>query len=98
MLPCGSLTENQEPHGHLVQFYQADEALLTRNVVDFLTDGLKQGDVLLVITTPERNAAFSEGLSESGIDPSTAIRERRLLFADAEQTLRRFMVDGQPDR
>jgi MEDS: MEthanogen/methylotroph, DcmR Sensory domain len=82
----------------LVQFYKADEALLTRNVVDFLTSGLKQGDALLVITTPERNVAFSDGLSESGIDPSTAIRERKLLLADAEQTLRRFMLNGQPDR
>ena len=98
ILPSGSLSENQEPHGHLVQFYKADEALLTRNVVDFLTGGLKQGDALLVITTAERNVAFSDGLSESGIDPSTAIRERKLLFADAEQTLRRFMLNGQPDR
>jgi MEDS: MEthanogen/methylotroph, DcmR Sensory domain len=97
MLPCGSLLDNQEPHGHLVQFYQADDALLTSNVVDFLTDGLKRGDALLVITTPERNAAFTAGLAEAGIDPTTAIRERKLLFADAEQTLRRFMLDGEPD-
>jgi hypothetical protein len=97
MLPCGSLPENQGRHGHLVQFYQADEALLIRNVVDFLMGGLKQGDALLVITTPERNTAFADGLRESGIDPNEAIRERKLLLADAEQTLRRCMVDGQPD-
>jgi hypothetical protein len=97
MLPCGSLPESQEPHGHLVQFYQADEAFLIRNVVDFLIDGWKQGEALLVITTPERHTAFSEGLRESGIDPHAAMRERKLLFADAEQTLRRFMLDGQPD-
>jgi MEDS: MEthanogen/methylotroph, DcmR Sensory domain len=96
--PSGGLSESQEPHRHLVQFYKADEALFARNVVDFLTGGLKRGDALLVITTPERNVAFSDGLSESGIDPSTAIRERKLLLADAEQTLRRFMLNGQPDR
>ena len=97
MLPCGSLPENHEPCGHLVQFYQADEALLTRNVVDFLLEGLKQGEAALVITTPERNAAFAGGLRESGFEPNVAVRERKLLFADAEETLRRFMVDGQPD-
>jgi hypothetical protein len=90
MLPSGSSE-------HLVQFYQADQSLLTKNVVDFLLDGLKQGDALLVITTPERNTAFSTGLSGAGTDPDKAVRERRLLFADAEQTLRRFMVGGQPD-
>ncbi len=97
MLPCGSLPENREPCGHLVQFYQAAEALLTRNVVDFLLEGLKQGEAALVITTPERNAAFADGLRQSGLEPNVAVRERKLLFADAEETLRRFMVDGQPD-
>lgn len=97
MIPFDSFSPSPENHGHLVQFYQADEGLLTRNVVDFLLDGLKQGEALLVITTPERNTAFAAGLSEAGIDPDKAVRERRLLFADADQTLRRFMVDGQPD-
>jgi len=81
----------------LVQFYQADEALLTSNVVEFLLDGLKKGEAALVITTPERNAAFACGLRKSGFNPNVAVRERKLLFADAEETLRRFMVDGQPD-
>jgi hypothetical protein len=97
MLPRADFPDNSKPGEHLVQFYQADEDLLTRNVVDFLTTGLKQGDALLVITTPERNAAFSSGLRESGIDPDVAVLERKLLFADADQTLRRFMQDGQPD-
>jgi len=97
MLPFGDLPDDSKPGEHLVQFYRADEGLLTRNVVDFLVRGLKQGEALLVITTPERNAAFSIGLRESGIDPEVAVRERKLLFADAEQTLRRFMLAGQPD-
>jgi hypothetical protein len=97
MLPCADFPDTSKPGEHLVQFYRADECLLTRNVVDFLIRGLKQGDALLVITTPERNAAFSSGLRESGIDPDVAVLERKLLFADAEQTLRRFMRDGQPD-
>jgi hypothetical protein len=97
MLPCENPSKNREPHGHLVQFYQADEPVLTSNVTEFLLEGLKQGDALLVITTPERNTAFARSLRESGIDPDAAVRERRLLFPDALQTLHRFMVDGQPD-
>jgi hypothetical protein len=97
MIPFDSLPPSPENHEHLVQFYQADEELLTKNVVNFLLDGLEQGDALLVITTPDRNRAFATGLLEAGIDPDKSHRERRLLFADAGQTLRRFMVDGQPD-
>jgi hypothetical protein len=85
------------PPGHLVQFYDADEPLLTRNVTDYLLDGLNQGEALLVIATPERNVALARELRESGADPDAAIRQRRLLFADAEQTLTRFMVNGQPE-
>ncbi len=85
------------PPAHLVQFYNADEPLLTRNVTDYLLEGLNQGDALLVIATPERIGAVARELRESGADPEAAIRQRRLLFADAEQTLSRFMVNGQPE-
>ena len=84
------------PAGHVVQFYDADEPLLTRNVTDYLLEGMHQGDALLVIATAERNEALARELRESGAEPDVAIRER-LLFADAEQTLTRFMVNGQPD-
>jgi hypothetical protein len=97
MLPRDNSPGTLEPSGHIVQFYDADEPLLTRNVSDYLLEGLKQGDALLVIATQERNAALAGDLRESGADPDTAIRQPRLLFADAEQTLTRFMVNGQPD-
>lgn len=97
MLRPENLANRQEPPGHLVQFYQPDEPQLARNVTDFLLEGFHQGDALLVIATEEHCTAFANGLRESGIDPDAAIRERRLLFPDADQTLRRFIVNGQPD-
>ena len=88
--------EKLEPPAHLVQFCSDNQTLL-KNVIGYLGTGLNQGDALLIIASAERNAAFVQGLRESGADPEAAMRERRLLFADAEQTLKRFMVDGQPD-
>ncbi len=97
MLARKGFPENGEPHGHMVQFYQADEAVLASNVTNFLLEGLKQGDALLVIATPERHKTFADGLRECGADTDAAVRKRRLLFPDARQTLDRFMAGGQPD-
>lgn len=92
-----NLLENAHPHGHLVQFYEADEKLLTGNVSHYLWEGLKRGDGLLVIATPERTRNFTRQLIESGVDPTAAVSERSLLFLDAQETLGGFMIDGQPD-
>ena len=37
------LLENPEAEGHLVQFYEADEHVLTQNVGRYLLEGLKLG-------------------------------------------------------
>ena len=96
MLTDRSIPDDPETVGHIVQFADADETLLA-NVTEYLLAGWAQGEALLVIATPERNAAFVRALRQSGSDPDAAIRERRLLFAEAEQTLSRFLDDGQPD-
>jgi hypothetical protein len=91
------LLENAEPEGHLVQLYDADEELLTRNVSSYLWEGLKLGDGLLVVATPDHREAIPRRLEELGADHERAVREGRLVFLDAQETLDRFMVDGQPD-
>src|SRR3954447_8993143 len=84
-------------HGHFVQFYKADEPLLNRNVGQFLWEGLLRGDGLLVIAAPERRESVANHLRRLGVDIPLAVRERQLLLLDAQETLDRFMVDGQPD-
>jgi hypothetical protein len=92
-----NLLENAGPQGHLVQFFEADGRHLTNNVGQYLWEGLKRGDGLLVIATPERSRDFEEELRELGADPAQAVRDRRLAFFDAQETLGKFMVDGQPE-
>jgi hypothetical protein len=79
---------------HFVQFYDAEPDALVRNVADFIDDGLRNGDSVLVIATPEHSDAFLGALGERrGHD----LRTRQLVFLDAEGTLELFMADGRPD-
>jgi hypothetical protein len=80
----------------VVQLYGNDDRLLSQNVGRFLSEGLKRGDGLLVIATPEHRTSLTRYLrSEGGY--SRAVLEGRLVFLDARMTLDRFMVDGVPD-
>jgi hypothetical protein len=85
------------PEGHLVQFYQADKRLLSRNVSHYLWEGLKLGHGLLVVAMTEHAAEIALELKGLGADTEAAVRDGRLVFSDAEKMLASFMVDGQPD-
>src|ERR1051326_8741325 len=47
------LLEKPEPEAHLVQFYEADEHVLTQNVGRYLLEGLKLDEGLLVTAVKE---------------------------------------------
>ena len=91
------LLEKPEPEAHLVQFYEADEHVLTQNVGRYLLEGLKLDEGLLVIAIKEHADAFIRELERFGTDPDTAVRNKRALFLDAEETLDRCMTGDQPD-
>jgi MEDS: MEthanogen/methylotroph, DcmR Sensory domain len=93
---CPELLDHLAAEEHVVQLYGQDDRLLTRNVGRYLDEGLKRGDGLLVIGTPEHRSSFVRYL---GGQPrySKAVLEGRLVFLDAATTLGRFMVDGLPD-
>src|SRR5712692_721806 len=81
------LLANAKTEGHLVQLYDADEELLTRNVTTYLSEGLKLGEGLLVVATSEHLEAIPRRLEELGADYERAVREGRLVFLDAQETL-----------
>src|SRR6476646_5941882 len=89
--------ENSERHNHVVQFYEHDHSLLIRNVGDYLAEGLRRGEGVVVIATPEHSEAIRQHLERQGAGTSGAEREGRLVFRDAEETLAVFMVHGKPD-
>jgi hypothetical protein len=91
------LLEKPEPEAHLVQFYEADEHVLTQNVGRYLLEGLKLDEGLLVIAIKEHADAFIRELERRGTDPDAAVRNKRALFLDAEETFARCMMGDQPD-
>jgi hypothetical protein len=97
MSPWNKLLEAPGPQGHLVQLYQANEGALTRNVCQYLWEGYRRGDGLLVIAGGDHTKGFRDRLEDLGVDSGDAIRDGRLAFFDAQETLSRFIVEGQPD-
>lgn len=86
---------SEQPGNHLVQFYDAEPGALVTNVADFIDDGLRHGDSVVVIATLEHSDAFLAALGASRGQRDK--RTRQLVFLDAETTLELFMTDGQPD-
>jgi PAS domain S-box-containing protein len=97
MFSAAQAFEQIQPKTHLVQLYEADESVLTANVSHYLWDGLKRGESVLVIATPEHRASFSQQLQQLGADPDSVEREGRLVVLDAQSALDMFMVEGRPD-
>jgi hypothetical protein len=96
MSSCGELLDGLGPTEHVVQLYGNDDQLLTQNAGRFLLEGLRRGDGLLVIATPEHRTSLTRHLrSENGYP--RAVLEGQLVFLDARSTLERFLLDGSPD-
>lgn len=82
---------------HLVQFYGADERTLMRNVSQYVAEGLGRGDRVLIVASQKRAEPFLQQLDALQAGPSQALAENRLIVADANLLLDRFLVDAQPN-
>ena len=88
--------EDAEPEGHVVHLYGQDDQLLVGKVCRYLAEGLKRGDGIVVVATPEHTKAFVQGIrDESGY--ARAVLEGRLVFMDAEEALSSILVHGEPN-
>jgi hypothetical protein len=83
--------------GHLVLLYGCDRQPLVRGVGDYLAEGLGRGESAVVIATSAHREAFLTQLHALGARPNAAVADGRLVLLDAEETLARFMRDGQPE-
>ena len=97
MSPWERLLERPHPGGHFVQLYETDEAALARNVGLYLWEGLRRGDGVLIVVTPEHRQLFSRHLENLGADLPALLASRQLVILDAQQTMAEFMVEGQPE-
>lgn len=78
------------PCEHLVQIYNDDSAFMDA-LEGFVTGGLRAGDGLILIGTPEHLAALAHRLDSHGVDVADAIARDQYIALDAEETLAKFM-------
>lgn len=81
---------------HVVQFYDT-ETYLAAAVADYLAGGLRSGQPVLAIATPEHRDAFSMRLKSKGLEVDRAKESGQLIMLDARETLASFMSGSVPD-
>jgi anti-sigma regulatory factor (Ser/Thr protein kinase) len=84
------------PHRHEVFFYDVDRELVAA-VARYVSEGLADGEPVVVVATSLHLAAIDDALSDQGTDVSSARATGSYLALDAADTLDTFMVDGLPD-
>jgi hypothetical protein len=95
MLAYDPLIEDVPDASHLCQFYSADDgAVLAKNVARYIADGIALRSNVIVVATEENEAAFCRELLAIGIN---AKHQSSVVFLDAHDMLRQFMVAGYPD-
>src|SRR5262245_56068278 len=72
--------------GHVVQFYEADAALI-ESASAYIRDGLTAGDTCLVVATPQHREGIEARLQDAGVDVAAARADGRYVAHDAAQTL-----------
>jgi hypothetical protein len=97
MSPWEQLLAQPHSGGHFVQLYESDEEALARNVCRYAWEGLRRGEGMLFVVTPDHRELFSRCLDRLGADLPGLLANRQLLFLDAQQTMAEFMVNGHPD-
>src|SRR3954463_9375246 len=82
---------------HFVEFYD-NESDLVDGVAHFLGDGLTDGEVAIVVASPEHRTAIDTAMAAAGIDLLTSQAEGRYLTVDADDLMLAFIPDGRPER
>ena len=80
-----------QPQDHFVQFYD-DDSHLYNAVGRFLVEGLRAGEGVVVIATPEHRQGFEDVIRQGGFDVVAAQERGDLILLDAAQTLSSFLV------
>ena len=96
LIPLDDLLVSPAPTNHLVQFYGAPDQLAA-NVVVYLTQGIRNGERLVLIATSAHRDRFVQGLVAGGTDVAALVRDGGLLMFDAEETLAKLMAGDEID-
>ena len=82
---------------HHVDFYAGDDVFIYDAVTGFFADGLRVGQPLILVSTPQHRDRIFSLLTTLGEDVSAAVANGQLRYLDARETISTFMVGGKPD-
>lgn len=78
-----------------VQFYETPDFLCER-AADFLAEGSRNGESLLIVAVAAHAAAIARRLDERGVDTDVSGGAGRVTFLDARATLSELMIGPSP--
>lgn len=81
---------------HDVQFYESEDVLFS-TVADYLATGVRLGQPIVVIATPEHRAGYRHALRARGINADELMEGRDAVWLDASTALASFMEGGRVD-
>lgn len=84
------------PTTHSVQFYVHDDSMV-EEAVRFIDSAVSAGGAAVVIATPEHRDGILAGLAGRGVDIESALRDSRIVAADAAGMLSEITSGGIPD-
>ena len=93
--PVSALLIEAPVNRHFAQLHRDPQAL-TDAVTLYLETGLRRGNGVIVIATPEHVARFLGRLREHELDPGRFLKNGQLELHDAELTLSKFMCNDVP--
>ena len=81
---------------HLVQIYESDDVFMD-TLAGYVAGGLRAGQGVIVIATPDHRQELDERLRAMGLDLVGAKECDQFIVVDAQETLANFVTDGWPD-
>lgn len=83
------------PHHHAAKFYTQGRDLL-ETMVDYVAEGLRQDEGILLFATVDHWQALSTHLDASSVSVTRAVERGQLVFVDVANARERLMVRGRP--
>jgi hypothetical protein len=84
------------PCEHLVQIYE-DESAFLEPLEAFITGGIRRGEGIIAIVTPEHKIHIETYLILQNLNVDELRKSEQFICFDAEETLKTFLVNGWPD-
>jgi PAS domain S-box-containing protein len=84
-------------NGHSVQFYE-DDSFFIEGLSKFIGAAMIAGDFAVVIATRPHTEALFSHLADRGLDLSLALKQGRLVFLGAAETLSQITINQLPDQ